>query len=227
MVEVTIVSSSIVQPKNIQHFVHKKIHLTPHDLDLFYLVYTQRGLLFPKPDPETRFIPRLKTALSAALEIFYPLAGRLVKVENREDDTLSSYIDCDGSGAKFVHAKAGSLSINDLLRYNGLVPDFIRLLYPTNNVENHHALTLEPLLALQVTEMKDGVFVSFGYNHLVADGSSFWKFFHAWSMICLNGSSYSNFKPIVPKDWFLETIDYPDPYSGFRDDVAAELRNFD
>ncbi|CAH2079700.1 unnamed protein product [Thlaspi arvense] len=100
--------------------------------------------------------------------------------------------------------------MNDLVQTDGSVPDFITLFFPANNVESHDALILEPLLALQVTEMKDGVFISFGYNHMVADGSSFWKlkFFHTWSKICQTGSS-SNFQPLVLKDWFLNKIDYP------------------
>ncbi|KAL0669613.1 hypothetical protein Bca4012_032317 [Brassica carinata] len=184
MVEVTVISSSTVRPKNIHKSGRTKIHLTPHDLDLLYLVYPQRGLLFPKPDPNSHVIPRLKAALSTALDIYFPFAGRLVKVNNPEDNTVSFYIDCNGSGAKFIHAKAESVSVNDLL-------------------QSH-----EPLLALQVTEMKDGVFISYGYNHMVADGSSFWSFFHSWSRICQTGSGF-NFQSLVLKDWFLDKIDYP------------------
>lgn len=208
MVEVTVISSSIVRPGNIDQSGRAKIHLAPHDLCVLYLVYPQRGLLFPKPDPGTRFIPRLKASLSAALEIYFPFAGRLVKMDNPEDNTVSFYIDCDGSGAKFVHAKAESVSVNDLLQSRGYVPDFMNLFFPANNVESHDALTSETLLALQVTEMKDGVFISFGYNHMVADGSSFWSFFQTWSNICSTGSGHK-FQPIVLKDLFLDKIDYP------------------
>ncbi|KFK33265.1 hypothetical protein AALP_AA6G352200 [Arabis alpina] len=210
MVElVTMVSTSMVRPKNIDRSVRAKIHLTPHDLDLLYLVYPQRGLLFLKPDPETRIIPRLRASLSTALEIHFPFAGRLVKVDNHEDNTVSFYIDCDGSGAKFVHSKAESVSVNDLLQSNGSVPDFITHFFPANNVESRDALISEPLLALQVTEMKDGVFISFGYNHMMADGSSLWNFFHTLSKICLNGSRSDSDQLIVLKDWFLDGIDYP------------------
>lgn len=209
MVEVTVISSSTVRPENITQTGRAKIHLTPHDLDLLYLVYPQRGLLFLKPDPETRIIPRLKASLSTALEIYFPFAGRLVKVDNREDNTVAYYIDCDGSGAKFVHAKAESASVNDLLQSHGSVPDFIAHFFPANNVESRDALISEPLLALQVTEMKDGVFISFGYNHMVADGSSLWSFFHTWSKICLNGSRSNSDQLLGLKDWFLDGIDYP------------------
>ncbi|CAA7055635.1 unnamed protein product [Microthlaspi erraticum] len=84
----------------------------------------------------------------------------------------------------------------------------MHLFFPANNVESRDALTSETLLALQVTEMKDGVFISFGYNHMVADGSSFWSFFHTWSNICRTGSGH-NFQPLSLKDWSLDNIDYP------------------
>ncbi|KAG7543728.1 Transferase [Arabidopsis thaliana x Arabidopsis arenosa] len=209
MREVIVISSSMVRPQNINRSGHReKIHLTPHDLDLLYLYYPQRGLLFHKPDPENRFIPRLMASLSTALEIYFPFAGRLVKVNNQEDDTVSFYIECDGSGAKFVHAKAESVTMNDVFQSHGSVPDFMPQFFPANNVQSRDALVSEPLLALQVTEIKDGVFISFGYNHMVADGSSLWNFFHTWSKICLNGSD-SNIQPLVLKDWVCKGIDYP------------------
>ncbi|CAH8385654.1 unnamed protein product [Eruca vesicaria subsp. sativa] len=208
MVEVTVISSSTVQPKNIHNFGRAKIHLTPHDLDLLYLVYPQRGLLFSKPDSNSEVIPRLKAALSTALDIYFPFAGRLVKVNNQEDNSVSFYIDCNDSGVKFVHAKADTVSVSDILQSRSSVPNFIGLFFPTNDVESYDALISVPLLALQVTEVKNGVFISFGYNHMVADGSSFWSFFHCWSKICHTGLS-SNFQPLVLKDWFLDKIDYP------------------
>ncbi|KAG7543727.1 Transferase [Arabidopsis thaliana x Arabidopsis arenosa] len=207
MAEVIVLSSSIVRTKKINKSDHTKIHLTPYDLKLLHFAYPQRGLLFPKPDDETRIIHRLKASLSIALEIYFPFAGRLVKVNNHEDNTLSFYIDCDSSGARFVHAKVESVSANDFLQPYDSVPDFKRCFFPANDLKSSDGVS-EPLLALQVTEIKDGVFISFGYNHMVADGSSFWNFFHTWSKICMNGSS-SDTHPLVLKDWFLDKVDYP------------------
>ncbi|VVB05165.1 unnamed protein product [Arabis nemorensis] len=208
MADLKVISSSIVQPTNIDQSGRAKIHLTPSDLSLLYLDYPQRGLLFPNPDPKTHFISRLKTSLSTALEIYFPLAGRLVKVNNHEDNTVSFYIECkDGLGAKFVHARAESVSVSDLLQPNGSVPEFFRCFFPVNDVKSINGLS-DPLLAIQVTEMKDRVFISFVYNHMVADGVSIWNFFHTWSKICSNGSC-SDHKPLVLKGWFLDGIDYP------------------
>ncbi|KAL9294509.1 putative quinate O-hydroxycinnamoyltransferase [Arabidopsis thaliana] len=210
MADVTVISSSIVQPRNTNQSGRTKIHLTPFDLNLLYVDYPQRGLLFRKPDPETRFISRLKSSLSTALEIYFPFAGRLVKVENLENNTVSFYIDCeDGLGAKFVHAESKSLSVSDILQPHGSVPDFMSHFFPSIDVKSIHGLS-EPLLALQVTELKDGVFISFGYNHMVADGASIWNFFNTWSKICSNKSGHQkNLKPLVLRGWFLDKIDYP------------------
>ncbi|CAH8268120.1 unnamed protein product [Arabidopsis lyrata] len=148
-------------------------------------------------------------SLSAALEIYFPLAGRLVKVNNHEDNTISLYIDCDdGRGASFVHAIAESISVSDIFHPHGSVPDFFKLFFPVNGVRSIDGLS-EPLLAVQVTEIKDGIVISYGYNHLVADGSSMWKFIHGWSKIFLNGEWENHHQPLVLRGWFLDKIDFP------------------
>ncbi|EOA24030.1 hypothetical protein CARUB_v10017245mg [Capsella rubella] len=204
---VVLVSSSMVQPVNSNQSGRTKIHLTPFDLSLLQFDYPQRGLLFPKPDPDFNLISRLKTSLSLALDIYFPFAGRLVKTENLEDDTASFYIDCDGSGARFLHAEANSVSVSDLLQPDGSVPDFAKHFFPADDFKSCDGVTV-PLLVVQVTEMKDGVFISYCYNHVVADGVSMWDFLHTWSKICSTGSGF-NPKPLVLKGWFLEGIDYP------------------
>ncbi|KAF8106011.1 hypothetical protein N665_0149s0038 [Sinapis alba] len=207
MADVILASSTIVRPENVNQSCRTKIHLTPYDLKLLNFAYPQRGLLFSKPDQETHIIPKLKASLSTALEIYFPLAGRLIKIDRPEDNTVSYYVDCDGSGAKFIHAKAELVSIKDFLQPHDSVPNFTRCFFPANDLKSSDGIS-ESLLLLQVTELKDGVFISFGYNHMVADGSSFWNFIHTWSTICLNGSS-SHIQPLVLKELFLEGIDYP------------------
>ncbi|KAL1216348.1 putative acetyltransferase [Cardamine amara subsp. amara] len=141
-------------------------------------------------------------------EIYFPFAGRLVKVNNLEDNTVSFYIDCDnGLGARFVHAESKSLSVSDILQPHCSVPDFMNHFFPVFNVKSCDGVS-EPLLTIQVTEIKDGVFISFCYNHLVADGVSMWGFFHTWSKICSSGSDFVH-QPLVLKRWFLDGIDYP------------------
>ncbi|VVB05164.1 unnamed protein product [Arabis nemorensis] len=58
MGDVTVISSSIIQPGIIDQSGQAKIHLiTPFDLNILYLDYTQRGLLFSKPARKPLFFP--------------------------------------------------------------------------------------------------------------------------------------------------------------------------
>ncbi|XP_010515389.1 PREDICTED: uncharacterized acetyltransferase At3g50280-like [Camelina sativa] len=204
---VVLVSSSIVRPVNSNQSGRTKIHLTPFDFSLLQFSSPQRGLLFPKPDPSFHLISQLKSSLSLALDIYFPFAGRLVKTENLEDNTVSLFVDCDDSGARFLHAEAKSVSVSDILQPDGSVPCFLDDFFPRNGLKNCDGAP-EPLLVVQVTEMNDGVFIGYSYNHMVADGVSMWDFFHTWSKICSSGSCFDH-KPLVLKRWFLEGIDYP------------------
>ncbi|KAG2310875.1 hypothetical protein Bca4012_025380 [Brassica carinata] len=92
---------------------------------------------------------------------------------------------------------------------NGIVPEFLQRFFPANGVKSCQG-TSESLIAFQVTELKDGVFIGFGYNHMVADGSSFWSFFNTWSQICSAGVDRNKkFPPLLLRGWFLDGIDYP------------------
>ncbi|KAL0740435.1 hypothetical protein Bca4012_081948 [Brassica carinata] len=153
-------------------------------------------------------ISRLKSSLSAALKIFYPYAGRLVKMDNEDDETRTFFIDCDGSGVKLVHAEAVSVLVSDVLEQaNGTnVPNYWSEFFPANGVKSWEGVS-KSLIAFQVTELKDGVFIGFGYNHLVTDGASVWSFFKTWTEIFSTGRK--KFPPLSLCGWFLGGIDYP------------------
>ncbi|CAH2043185.1 unnamed protein product [Thlaspi arvense] len=211
MAGVVVISETIVRPESYEDGSDRvKIHLTPWDLFFLRTEYAQRGLVFPQPDPKTRIISRLKSSLSVALNIFYPFAGRLVKLDHGDDKTAAFFIDCDGSGVKFVHASAMTVSVSDVLEpANGTVPDFWRGLFPANGVLSCDGVS-ESLIAFQVTELKDGVFIGYGCNHMVADGSSFWSFFKTWTEICSTGLlDRKKIPPLPLRGWFLGGIDYP------------------
>ncbi|CAN7003732.1 unnamed protein product [Brassica oleracea var. botrytis] len=78
--------------------------------------------------------------------------------------------------------------------------------FPANGVESLEGVT-ESLLALQVTELKDGILIGYGTNHLVADGASLWSFFKTWTEIC--SSARKTFPPLPLRGWFLPGVDYP------------------
>lgn len=208
--ELVVISKSIVNPRNIKKSTSvKKIQLTPWDLSRLRFGYLQRGLLFPTPNPKIDIIiSRLQASLSVALDHFYPLAGRLVKVEN-DDDTVSFFISCDGSGVEFVHAVAKNVELSEVLQLSGSVPGVFSSFFPATGIKNYHGVS-RSLLMVQVTEMKDGIFIGFGYNSTVADASSIWRFIHAWSEICSQESGSETLQRCLHlKGWFFDGIDYP------------------
>ncbi|CAA7055072.1 unnamed protein product [Microthlaspi erraticum] len=206
-----VLSTSIIRPRNVNLSGRvNKIHLTPWDLLVLRIGYVQRGLLLPKPNPKIDLISRLKNSLSIALDHFYPFAGQLVKVKN-DDNTASFHINCEGGGhgVKFVHATAEKISIGDVLRYSGSVEDvFFRSFFPAYGYKNYQGVS-NPLLMVQVTEMKDVIFIGVGYNHTVSDDNSIWMFIKTWSDICSKGSGIIGCPRLLHKGWFFDGIDYP------------------
>ena len=100
MTHIRFISSSTIRAAVNPNELTQRIELTPWDLHLLLINYIQKGLLFLKPTPSqlkgssSSVIEHLKTSFSNTLDIFYPLAGRLVKVENDDDKTTSFFLDC-------------------------------------------------------------------------------------------------------------------------------------
>ncbi|KAM0939015.1 putative shikimate O-hydroxycinnamoyltransferase [Dioscorea sansibarensis] len=196
MAEVHILSRCVVkpsQPKDRQEKQHEVFHLTPWDLRLISIEYIQYGILFSKPpnvtsDGVMSFTNQLKTSLSIALGHFYPLAGRLNIVRHLEATTpfVTTSLTCNDEGAEFIHAvttrKFTTLEIVDSF----IVPPLVQLFFPLNRLKNHEGDS-QPLLAVQVTELADGVFLGCSLNHVVGDGFSFWHFINCWSEISRTG----------------------------------------
>ncbi|XP_026395965.1 protein ENHANCED PSEUDOMONAS SUSCEPTIBILTY 1-like [Papaver somniferum] len=58
------------------------------------------------------------------------------------------------------------------------VPQIIQSFFALEGVNCHDGHT-KPLLGVQVTELLDGIFVGCSFNHVIGDGTSFWKLFNA------------------------------------------------
>ena len=83
------------------------------------------------------------------------------------------------SGVKFIQASAVTVSVSDVLEAAaGIVATFLSGFLPVNGVKIFEGIS-EPLLAIQVTELKDGVFIGYGSNHMVGDGSLILRVFKA------------------------------------------------
>ncbi|GKA83663.1 uncharacterized acetyltransferase-like protein [Tanacetum coccineum] len=86
-----------------------------------------------------------------------PLAGRLIT-----DSNGYVYITCNDSGAQFVHADAKHVSVNDVMSPTH-VPDIVKGFFTFDRMVSYEG-HFNPLLAVQVTELSDGLFVGFSVN---------------------------------------------------------------
>ncbi|KAM6587635.1 hypothetical protein CsatA_010240 [Cannabis sativa] len=206
-IKIRFISTTLVQPANLHHkddgddinhseLNGERLDLTPCDLRLLDLHHIQMGLLFhnkPPSDSDTNFIQHLQATLSSTLDILYPLAGRLVKTINTDDETTCFHVNCDGAGVLFVHAVTDGITVADILEPVIIPNDIVYPLFFLNGVPNYEAAVSNlPLLAVQVTELVDGLFVACSANHAVIDGTSFWKFINVWSEISREGSYVNN-----------------------------------
>ncbi|KAM3738978.1 hypothetical protein ACB098_09G170900 [Castanea mollissima] len=215
MTHIRFISTSTIQAAASPKELTRRIELTPWDLQLLLVDHIQKGLLFFKPTPSqekelqaSSVIDHLKNSLSRTLDIFYPLAGRLVMVENDDDKTASFFVDCNNLGAQFVHAVADDVTVADILDPI-YVPDIVNSSFLMNGVLNYQGIS-NPLLALQVTELVDGIFIGCTLNHCVVDGSPFWHFFNTWSEISRGNSTDSTSQsPIFQRCYFDGFIDFP------------------
>lgn len=139
--------------------------------------YIQKGNLFSLPPyPISEFVLDLKQSLSIALTHFPPLAGRLVT-----DSDGYVYITCNDAGVDFLHVEASHVSIKDVLSPDH-VPQIVKGFFTFDGVVSYEGHS-KPILAVQVTELADGVFVSCSVNHAVTDGTSFWNFFNTFAEV--------------------------------------------
>ncbi|XP_028803480.1 protein ENHANCED PSEUDOMONAS SUSCEPTIBILTY 1-like [Neltuma alba] len=169
----------------------RQIDLNPWDLQYLVLGYAQKGLLFHRSTSSSSSIPRetmiqhLRDSLSSTLDLFLPLAGRLLVVPHgREDGTSSVFITCNNAGVSFVHGIADNTTIADILEPT-YVPRIVSSFFPPRNIKNFEA-TRVPLVAVQVTELVDGIFIACSMNHCLADVKPYWNFLNAWAQISRN-----------------------------------------
>ncbi|PON42991.1 Transferase [Parasponia andersonii] len=191
---VRFVSTSIVTPESSGHD-HKefsrRIDLGPLDLQLLLADHIQKGIFLHKPTTTTSssslnntnlLVQHLKAALSQTLDIL-----RLAETENHYNTTSFS-IDCNGAGALFVHAAFDGVTVADILDPIVVPDDVVYSFFSMNGVLNYEgAVSRSPLVAVQITELVDGVFVGCSMNHCVCDGTFFWHLFNTWSEISRGG----------------------------------------
>ncbi|KAF2319026.1 hypothetical protein GH714_012582 [Hevea brasiliensis] len=169
----TLVSKCTVFPD--QKSTMEDLKLSVSDLPMLSCHYIQKGGLFTRPHiPIDSLVSLLKNSLSQTLSYFPPLAGRL-----KTDSNGYVYITCNDAGVDFLHACATHLSICDILS-PVYVPECVKSFFAfdrTVSYDGHY----KPILAVQVTELADGVFIGCALNHSVTDGTSIWNFFNTFA----------------------------------------------
>lgn len=170
---VTILSKCTVIPEIISTMGDLK--LSASDLPMLSCHYIQKGGLFTRPPfPIDALLSLLHRALSSALVHFPPLAGRLTT-----DADGYVYITSNDAGVDFIHAYAAGISIRDLLS-PVRVPDSFKEFFPFDRTVSYDG-HFKPIMAVQVTELADGLFIGCAVNHAVTDGTSFWNFFNTFA----------------------------------------------
>ncbi|KAK9048408.1 hypothetical protein SSX86_032629 [Deinandra increscens subsp. villosa] len=185
----------------------KSLKLSVSDLPMLSCQYIQKGVLLSQPPPDInindKMIPLLKLSLSRTLSHFPALAGRL-----STDPQGHIHILCNGSGVHFVHAAARHLHVHQILP----PPPADRDVHPcfktffafdnTLSYAGHH----QPIAAVQVTELADGLFIGCTVNHAVVDGTSFWNFFNTFAEISKGGGVVFNRMVTNPPDFSRENV---------------------
>ncbi|CAM0912305.1 unnamed protein product [Alopecurus aequalis] len=219
---VRVVSSRTVRPPARPR---ERIPLTSWDTVFLSANYIQKGLLFHKPSELLQVVDHLAVALADALVHYYPVAGRFA-AEQHKDATgkvvgSSVHIDCDGQGVEVLYAVADGVSIADVLPRDADVPrDLVGSFFPLDDAVNYDGVD-RPLFNVQVTDLADGVFVGFAYNHALSDGTAFWDFVNVWAAIArasLGLAPPPSVKPPVYERWSADggaagpvVLPYADP----------------
>ncbi|KAI6670112.1 hypothetical protein NL676_004997 [Syzygium grande] len=171
----TVVSKCRVHPSHASAMGDLKLSVS--DLPMLSCHYIQKGVLLPRPPfPVQHLVSLLQLSLSRTLSLFPPLAGRL--------STASSgrvLISCNDEGVDLIHASAGDVLVADLLAPSR-VPELFKSFFPLDRTVSYRG-HWEPIVAVQVTELRDGVFIGCAVNHAVVDGTSFWNFFNTFAEV--------------------------------------------
>ncbi|KAL0371722.1 UNVERIFIED_CONTAM: BAHD acyltransferase DCR [Sesamum calycinum] len=163
----------------------KECQLVTFDLPYLAFYYNQKLLIYKGCEDFEDVVEKLKDGLALVLEEFYQLAGKLDK---DEDGVFKVVYDDDMDGVEVVAAAADELMVEELTAEEG-TSKFKELL-PYNGILNLEGLQ-RPLLAVQLTKLKDGLAMGCAFNHAILDGTSTWHFMSSWADICKGATSIS------------------------------------
>ncbi|XP_061364493.1 BAHD acyltransferase DCR-like [Gastrolobium bilobum] len=162
----------------------KEYQLVTFDLPYLCFYYNQK-LLFYKGDDFEGMVKKLKDGLSVVLEDFHQLAGKLGK---DEEGVFRVEYDDDMAGVEVTEAVSDEIEVADLIvsESNNVLKEMV----PYNGILNFEGMH-RPLLAVQLTKIKDGLVIGCAFNHGVLDGTSTWHFMTSWAETCRGAPSTS------------------------------------
>ncbi|XBI60097.1 hypothetical protein VPH35_041058 [Triticum aestivum] len=224
---VQIISRRMVKPeyqKSSESPEPQTIHLTPWDLWRITVGYSQEGVLLPKPPASA--VQHLASSFARALGRFYPLAGRFAVAPAASAGApqgLTISLRCGDEGAEFIHAVAPGVNVSDISGPLRVIPRVVSSFFPLNGMLSTDAAVdpSRPLLAVQVTELADGVFVAMSLSHAAADGTTLWDLFNTWSEMSRSGDgNIFTAAPLPPFGrWFHDgcPVAIPLPFAKVQD----------
>lgn len=218
--KVKITSKTHVKPSKV--IGRRDCQLVTFDLPYLAFYYNQKLLLYRNGDLEFHdAVEKLKDGLRLVLEEFYQLAGKLGK---DEEGVFRVEYDDDMDGVEVAEAVADEIAVDDLTAEEG-TKSFKELIpyYGVLNLEGTH----RPLLALQLTKLKDGLAIGCAFNHAILDGTSTWHFMSSWAEAC-NGATSISVPPFLERTKARNTrvkLDLslpPDPHAQSNGDAEQK-----
>ncbi|KAM7273746.1 hypothetical protein ACFE04_028410 [Oxalis oulophora] len=207
---VKITNKSFVKPS--KKLGKRECQLVTFDLPYLAFYYNQKLMFYKGSGNFEEMVEKLKEGLGVTLEEFYQLAGKLAK---DEEGVFKVEYDDDMNGVEVSEAVADGVSLDDLTVEAGtsMLKEFI----PYNLVLNLEGLH-RPLLAIQLTKLKDGLALGCAFNHAILDGTATWHFMSSWAQIC-SGATNISIQPFLDRTKARSTrvkLDLslpPDPHS--------------
>ncbi|KOM55132.1 hypothetical protein LR48_Vigan10g102400 [Vigna angularis] len=174
-----VTNKSYVQPE--EKIGRKEYQLVTFDLPYLAFYYNQK-LLFYKGEDFDGMVQKLKLGLGVVLKEFHQLAG---KVEYDDDMLGVEVVEAvaDDIAVDQLTVAESSTNLKDLIPYTAVL-----------NLEGMH----RPLLAVQLTKLKDGLAMGLAFNHAVLDGTATWQFMTSWAEIC-SGSPSTSAPPFLDR----------------------------
>lgn len=177
----TVLSKSLVKPAS--ETPSEKRWLAFSNLDLEWMPFYTPVLCAYREKPAGKDVgDHLRESLRKALELFYPLAGRVVTGGEQGPG-----IDCNDAGAVFVEASIDA-DVDEVQFNEDFQPSFILTGMEAAGMGGYPKLpdksSGRPGLIVQLTHFRcGGITVAFNWAHPVADGYSGLHFLKSWAEI--------------------------------------------